>query len=180
MPSGRRLAQKHFGLIRLRKTIQRANSWIEASNHGACLTRKKHLEIEREFSRRKSTIMRINCPRCHRNTIARRRRHGMFDDIRAFFGSWPYRCRSCGEWFHAGQRYLPEHQVRNDTGQNGASVSPPNLGPQMTLRSDPVQPAAKIVIRTDTESQLNEILSALTGAVESCRQRSHQHVRTGG
>ncbi len=40
--------------------------------------------------------------------------------------------------------------------------------------------AAKIVIRTDTDSQLNEILLALTHAVESCRQRAHRHAQAQG
>jgi hypothetical protein len=54
------------------------------------------------------------------------------------------------------------------------------LGPQMAYWSDRDGAAAKIMIRTDSDSQLNEILLALTNAVESCRKRAHQHAKTGG
>lgn len=124
--------------------------------------------------------MRIDCPRCHGTAITRRRRRGIFDRIRAYFGRWPYRCRSCGARFYAGQRYVPRNGSKNRTVRSSGRAAQGLQGPQMAYWSDPVCASAKIVIRTDTESQLNEILLALTSAVESCRQRAHQHAQAGG
>jgi hypothetical protein len=119
----------------------------------------------------------IDCPHCHDTTVIRIRRHGIFDHIRSCLGSWPYRCRVCGEWFYAGLRHISRYKSRDTRQTTAGQVLP---GPQMAYWSDLSGAAAKIMIRTDSESQLNEILSALTHAVESCRKRSHQHANTGG
>jgi len=48
----------------------------------------------------------------------------------------------------------------------------------MAYRTDPIRPAAKIVLQTDTQSQMDEILLALSRAVESSRHRAQQPAET--
>lgn len=118
--------------------------------------------------------MRIDCPRCHSSDTARRRRRGIFDQVRACFDRWPYCCRNCGTCFHAKQRYPPHYSGQAKQAKERAAQDRRATGPQMAYRSDPVHPVAKIVLQADNHAQMNEILLALNRAVSFYRQPAKQ------
>jgi ribosomal protein L44E len=120
----------------------------------------------------------IDCPNCHSDAIARIRRRGIVDHIRAYCGRWPYYCRFCGKYFYASQRYPSQRPRHSSEAARRAARESGATGPQMAYRGDPQRPIAKIVIQADSHAQMDEILLALNRAVVSRQQPVKQHAAT--
>src|SRR5215472_10385800 len=82
--------------------------------------------------------MRIDCPSCRCSDVNRRHRRGLFDNIRAYFDRWPYRCRNCDTCFYAKQRYQQRDAGRDERMREPAVGGESSAGPQMVFRSDPI------------------------------------------
>jgi len=122
--------------------------------------------------------MGIDCPRCHSADIARTRRRGIFDHIRAQLGRWPYICRSCRKCFRASLRYPPPRPKPYSRAKEEMRQDTSSAGPQMAYRADTERPVAKIVLRADTHAQMDEILLAMGRAVARYERPVRQYSAT--
>lgn len=104
----------------------------------------------------------MTCSDCRSDNVYRVARKGLMDAIRYHLaGDWPWRCARCGHRFYSSQREKP--QVQTPAQYNGVPVEMRRWARKQAMTGNP---AAAILLRTDTEEQLSQILVSLAAAVE--------------
>jgi hypothetical protein len=108
----------------------------------------------------------MHCPGCSGTNIHRSRRNGLFDELRALLGLWPYRCYRCQKRFSLPLRALPLRQT--SAFKDAADVA---------FRTHDLKPVAQVVVRADSHEQLDQILITLGNALASYNKTAHTEAR---
>jgi len=118
------------------------------------------------------------CKQCHSKEIDRSRRKGLRDRLGMLIGLWPYRCHSCAFRFYSVERKFGRQKVE---APQAKTTKQNRSGPEMAFRTHGEKPTAAIVVEAESHEQLQQLLTALNGALRSYQQapKSAEHARRG-
>jgi len=105
----------------------------------------------------------MKCPECQSQDVRRSARRGLFDNLLASTGRWPFCCGQCGNEFRAMRRYAPTETPKPAELRESRSAGSPDLA----FRLHDIRPTAQVVIQADDHVQLDRILLAVRSAVSS-------------
>jgi hypothetical protein len=108
------------------------------------------------------------CPRCKSERIIRSRRRGIRDYLWGRVGLWPYHCKDCGRRFRLPVRHYP---TRSDTARAPVTRAP-EAKPNLAFRTHPSIPLAKVLLRAESQEQLEQMLIRIERTVGSYQHLS--------
>ena len=103
------------------------------------------------------------CPRCKSEKIRRSKRRGLRDRMWGLLGRWPYRCKDCSFRFRRRIRYAAPPP--SPTPGTTARALEPRV--DLAFRTHPCIPLAKVLLRAESQEQLEQMLVTIERTVGS-------------